>query len=228
MSKLSVPALSVLAILLPLAPAAIEPTGPTAIAGAAVAAVLVVPAVVLRRRRWVLRVSAALLFLLAASAFAPPLTGLGRPSREEIITSFTIDRGRRLLDDAASTFPPFDDNALLLLGAAFAASAGALLGGARSERGAVPPIRWRTSLALWGAALVLVSVPYAMALLFPVPAPAAIGHGMVAMEGDCLGFGAYQRLGPLLSPLLLLPQPVVVAAGFAVWAPLAMTCSSPP
>ncbi|MET8864741.1 hypothetical protein ABZW11_17530 [Nonomuraea sp. NPDC004580] len=74
-SKISVPALCALAILMPLAPAVIVPKPANLVAGAVVAALLVVPVVVLRRRRWVPRLGAALLALLAVAVV---LTVLGR------------------------------------------------------------------------------------------------------------------------------------------------------
>ncbi|MEV6152412.1 hypothetical protein AB0L53_18905 [Nonomuraea sp. NPDC052129] len=114
-------------------------------------------------RRWVLRLSAALLILLAAAAVTPPLTGLGRPSEAEVRDRIVI--GEAPADVAGhrsgiAALLPFDDTALFLIGAALAAVAILLLlVGRRQGIGSreVLPVRWRLSLTLWSIALALVS-----------------------------------------------------------------------
>jgi hypothetical protein len=220
-SRLSVACLSGLAILLPLSPAAIAPTGSSVAVGAGAAAVLVVPAVLLRRRRWVLRLSATFLILLAAATVTPPLTGLGRPSEAEVRARVTMGEAPAVATGHRSGIAallPFDDAALLLFGAAFAAAAVLLLVLGwlvhRPETGPreVLPVRWRLSLTLWSIALALVSTPYAISLFSSTTTEYDI------IVGGCSGFDLYMSASFLLSPLDLVPRPAVVAVGFGVWA----------
>jgi hypothetical protein len=170
-------------------------------------------------RRWVLRLSAALLILLAAAAVTP-LTGLGRPSEAEVQARLAMGEapavatGRR---SGIAALLPFDDAALLLIGAAFATAAILLLVvGRRQGIGprAVIPVRWRMSLTLWSVALALVSIPY-VSFLF---SSTTTEYDMIALWGGCPGFDLYMSADFLLSPLRLVPQPAVVAVGFGVWA----------
>ncbi|MFI7150382.1 hypothetical protein ACIBO2_36160 [Nonomuraea sp. NPDC050022] len=169
-------------------------------------------------RRWVLRLSAALLILLAAAAVTPPLTGLSRPSEEEMRVRVAMGEtpavaaGHRT---GIAALLPFDDNVLLLIGAAFAAAAILLLlVGHRQGIGprGVLPVRWRMSLTLWSVALALVSIPYASLLFSSTTTEYDI------IVGGCSGFDLYLSADFLLSPLRLVPQPAVMAVGFGVWA----------
>ncbi|MEU7746055.1 hypothetical protein [Nonomuraea sp. NPDC049158] len=169
-------------------------------------------------RRWVLRVSATLLVLLAAVAVTPPLTGLGRPSEAEVRDRLVMGEppdvaaGHR---SGIAALLPFDDAALLLIGAALAAAAVLLLV-VDHRQGIGPrevlPVRWRMSLTLWSIALALVSIPYAVSLL----SLATTEYDIIV--GGCPGFDLYLSADYLLSPLRLVPQPAVVAVGFGVWA----------
>ena len=177
----------------------------------------------LRRRRWVLRLSAALLILLAAAAVTPPLTGLRRPSEAEVRARVTMGEAPAVATGHRSgvmRLVPFDDDALLLIGAAFAGAAVLLLVLGwlvhRPETGPreVLPMRWRMSLTLWSIALALVSIPYAISLF----SSTTTEYDMIAMWGGCPGFEMYMSASFLLSPLYLVPQPALVAVGFGAWA----------
>ncbi|MEU7833448.1 hypothetical protein [Nonomuraea sp. NPDC049129] len=171
-------------------------------------------------RRWVLRLSAALLILLAAAAVTPPLTGLGRPSEAEVRDRLAMGEAPAVAAGhrtGIAALLPFDDAALLLIGAALAAAAILLLlVGRRQGIGPreVLPVRWRLSLTLWSVAFALVSIPYASSLF----SSTTTEYDLFAMWGSCPGFEVYLSASFLLSPLHLVPQPAVVAVGFGVWA----------
>ncbi|MER7502145.1 hypothetical protein AB0L05_10360 [Nonomuraea pusilla] len=216
-------------ILAPLAPAVVVPQAANVLTWAAVAALVAVPVVVLRRRRRVPRLGAALLALLAVGAAVPPFTGLGRPSEEEmrqrlevaIATGGPADAADAIRGDALSVLPWRDDE-LLLFALALLAAAGlsAALGRAlHGERREVLPLRWRWPLTMWGAALALVSVPYAM-LVTGVAAGTAEYEVMV-MGSGCGGAVDEILFGSATAAVILIPQPIVVAVGFGLWALLA-------
>ena len=175
----------------------------------------------------ILRLSAILLIAIAVAAFTPPLSGLGRPSPEEILARVAIGEAPGLVSGArtgALRFLPWDDNGLLLLGAAMAVTAGLLLGlGRRVHRHGREPLapRWRTSLTLWGVALTLVSIPSAIFLFSPAIATTTIE--MVSMSGYCPSFAADLALGQVTAVLAPLPDPLVVGAAFGAWVLLART-----
>ncbi|WP_433516948.1 hypothetical protein ACQP2T_16155 [Nonomuraea sp. CA-143628] len=175
-------------------------------------------------RRWVLRLSAALLILLAAAAVTPPLTGLGRPSEAEVRDRIIMGEAPAVAAGHRSGIAallPFNDATLLLTGAALAAGAVLLLvvGGLVGRRQGIGPrevipVRWRMSLTLWSIALALVSIPYASSLF----SSTTTEYDLIAMWGGCPGFEVYISADFLLSPLRLVPQAAVVAVGFGVWA----------
>ncbi|HUR02307.1 MAG TPA: hypothetical protein VM347_07205 [Nonomuraea sp.] len=217
---------------MPLAPAVILPKAANVVIGAVVAVLLVVPVVVLRRRRWASRVGAALLAPLAVAAAMPPVAGLGKPSQEEFQRYLEIQNasgGPGGISAEALRVLPWDDNDLLLLAVACLAAAALLVALGRAihqeERRVLLPLRWRWPLAMWGVALVLVSIPQAMVL-------AAIADGstefsIMIMDGDCLG-GMEEILSwPATAVLILIPQPIVLAVGFGLWALLARTGHRP-
>ncbi|MGI5267652.1 hypothetical protein ACQEUU_00720 [Nonomuraea sp. CA-218870] len=120
-SRISVPSLSALAILTPLAPAVIVPKPANVVAGAVISALLVAPVVALRRKRGASWVGAALLALLAMTAAVQPVFGFGNPSAEEIRRQVEIQiaLGRPIdLHGGALRFLPWDANDLLLLAVA--------------------------------------------------------------------------------------------------------------
>ncbi|MFI6705001.1 hypothetical protein ACIBF7_01125 [Nonomuraea sp. NPDC050478] len=220
------PALSALAILMPLAPAVIVPKTANVVAGAVIAVLLVVPVVALRRKRWASRAGAALLTLLAVAAAVPPVSGLGSPSAEEIQHYVTVQvaLGRPVdLHGGALGSLPWDDIDLLLLAVACLATAALVLtlGRAVHQEGQreLRPLRWRWPLVMWGVALLLVSVPQTVVVL----AAGTAEYGMIVMDGSCFGALEEILLGPAMAMVILLPQPLVVALGFALWALLART-----
>ncbi|TXK34338.1 hypothetical protein [Nonomuraea sp. C10] len=220
------PALSALAILMPLAPAVIVPKTANVVAGAVITVLLVAPVVALRRKRWASRTGAALLTLLAVAAAVPPVSGLGRPTSEEIqrYVAVQVALGRPVdLHGGALGSLPWDDTDLLLLAVACLATAALLLMLGRAVhqdgRRELRPLRWRWPLVMWGAALLLVSVPQTMVVL----AAGTAEHGMIVMDGSCFGALEEILLWPAMAMVILLPQPLVVALGFALWALLART-----
>ncbi|MEV4581737.1 hypothetical protein AB0K16_51740 [Nonomuraea jabiensis] len=86
-----------------------------------------------------------------------------------------------------------------------------------------PPLRWRWPLVMWGVALVLVSIPLAM-LLAPL-AGETMEYSIMIMNGDC--FGGTEEIMFATAVLILIPQPIVVAVGFGLWALLARTGHRP-
>lgn len=224
-SKISVPALCAAAILLPLAPAAVAPGTANVVAGAAVAALLVVPVVVLRRRLWAPRLGAALLALLAVAAAATPISGLDKPSQEEVVR-YVAGRsaGDGPIDFGDLRILPWDTDDLLLIALACLATAALLLTLGQAVRGeGMPPPRLRWPLVMWGVALVLVSIPLAM-LLAPL-AGETMEYSIMIMNGDC--FGGTEEIMFATAVLVLIPQPIVVAVGFGLWALLARTGHRP-
>ncbi|MEU4228783.1 hypothetical protein AB0F17_31195 [Nonomuraea sp. NPDC026600] len=216
---------------MPLAPAAIVPKAPNVVIGAIVAALLIVPAVLLRHRRWASRLGAALLALLAVAAAIPPITGLGEPSEEEIQRYFAMrsaSGGPADINAGALRFLPWDDNDLLLLAIACLAAAALLLALDRTVHREEPrellPLRWRWPLVMWGIALVLVSIPQAMVLASL--ADGSIEYSIIVMDGGCVGGLEEILFGPA-TVLILIPQPIVVAVGFGLWALLARTGHRP-
>ncbi|MEV4470447.1 MULTISPECIES: hypothetical protein [Nonomuraea] len=235
-SKISVPALCALAILMPLAPAVMVPKPANVVVGAVVAALLVVPVVVLRRRRWVLRLGAALLALLAVAAALPPFTGFGGPSEEEIQQYLTTQAAvggpvdfRSGTYGGALRFLPWDANDLLLLAVACFATAVlvTVLGRVVHQKGRreLLPLRWRWPLVLWGAALVLVSIPQAM--VWSSLTDGSAEHSIMMMDGSCFGSMEEILLGPAAAVLILIPQPIVLGLGLGLWALLALTGHRP-
>ncbi len=225
-SRISVPALSALAILMPLAPAVLVPKTANVVAGAVIAALLVAPVVALRRKRWASRAGAALLTLLAVAAAVPPVSGLGRPASEEIqrYVAVQVALGRPVdLHGGVLGSLPWDDTDLLLLAVACLATAALLLMLGRAVhddgRRELRPLRWRWPLVMWGAALLLVSVPQTVVVL----AAGTAEYGMIVMDGSCFGALEEILLWPAMAMVILLPQPLVVALGFALWALLART-----
>ncbi|MBN6051157.1 DUF2029 domain-containing protein, partial [Nonomuraea sp. RK-328] len=87
----------------------------------------------------------------------------------------------------------------------------------------VLPLRWRVSLALWAAALVITAVPWAVSLVESLlSTPDDTVYGMVAFYGGtCPGFGLSVRLMSWAVSSWMPPAPAVVAVGFAAWALLA-------
>lgn len=76
---------------------------------------------------------------------------------------------------------------------------------------------------MWGVALVLVSIPLAM-LLAPL-AGETMEYSIMIMNGDC--FGGTEEIMFATAVLILIPQPIVVAVGFGLWALLARTGHRP-
>ncbi|SDM37363.1 hypothetical protein SAMN05421874_1638, partial [Nonomuraea maritima] len=197
---------------------------------------LVVPVVVLRRRRWASRLGAALLALLAVAAALPPFTGLGGPSEEEIqqylaiqvAVGGPIDFGFGTYGGALR-FLPWDANDLLLLAVACFATAVLLtaLGRAvhRKGRREFRPLRRRWPLVFWGVALVLVSIPQAM--VWSSLADGSAEYSIMIMDGSCFGSMEEILLGPAMAVLILIPQPIVLGVGFGLWALLALTGHRP-
>ncbi|MGN9781591.1 hypothetical protein ACTMTF_09195 [Nonomuraea sp. ZG12] len=230
------PALSTLAILLPLAPTAIVPKPANVVAGVVIAALLVAPVVVLRRRRWTSRLGAALLTMLAVAAATPPVTGLGSPSETEIQIQLALQyaSGGPPGFDAgayggALRFLPWDGNDLLLIAVACLATAALLLALGRAthpkERPEPLPLRWRWPLLMWGIALALVSVPHVT--LLAALADGTAGQSIMIIDGNCFrGLGAI-LFGPVMAFQILVPQPITVAVGFGLWALLARTGHRP-
>ncbi|MEW1847425.1 hypothetical protein AB0392_56525 [Nonomuraea angiospora] len=219
------PALCAAAILMPLAPAAIAPGTANVVTGAAVAALLVVPVVVLRRRRWAPRLGAALLALLAVAAAATPISGLGEPSQEEIQRYAWVQSAMgKPMDFRDLQILPWDTDDLLLIALACLATAALLLTLGQAVRWeGMPPLRWRWPLIMWGVALVLVSIPLAM--LLPPLAGETMEYSIMIMNGDC--FGGTEEIMFATAVLVLIPQPIVVAVGFGLWALLARTGHRP-
>jgi hypothetical protein len=235
-SKISVPALSALAILMPLAPAVIVPKAANVVIGVVVAALVVVPAVVLRRRRWASRLGAALLALLAVAAAIPLVIGLGRPGEEELQRYLTTENaGGGPADSSAGAyggplqFLPWNAGDLLLLTIACLAAAALLLALGRTvhreEQHELPPLRWRWPLVMWTIALVLVSIPQTMFLATLTDGTAE--YSMLILDGSCFGGMEEILFGPATAVLILIPQPVIVAVGFGLWALLARTGQRP-
>nr|SBO99850.1 hypothetical protein BN4615_P9366 [Nonomuraea gerenzanensis] len=218
---------------MPLVPAAVLPGAANVATCAAVTAFLVVPVVVLRRRRWAPRLGAALLALLAVAAALPPLTGLGARSEEEFRHALTIAAAvgspadvQALISSGSLSALPWDGDFLLLLALACLAGAGLLLALHRllhHQARELLPLRWRWPLAMWGAALLLVSVPVAMMLGILGDWPSEAGMSFV--DGAC--FGNVAELMAATAVLALLPHPIVVAVGFGLWALLAATGHRP-
>ncbi|PZG12633.1 hypothetical protein [Nonomuraea aridisoli] len=227
--KITVPALATMAVLTLPAPAAVSPKAPNLV-GAVIAALVVVPAVVLRHRRWAPRLGAALLAGLAVAAVAP-LAGVGAPSEEEFQHELAIAYALGGLAGARAYVRmwslPWDADDLVLLALACLAAAALLLalGGAVREEGRreLPPLRWRWPLALWSAALVLVSVPRAMFLAARADGP--IQHSIMVIDGAC--FGGAEKLMSGTALLALIPPPIVVASGFGLWALLTLVGERP-
>ncbi|GAA2206604.1 hypothetical protein GCM10009850_020620 [Nonomuraea monospora] len=232
-SKIALPGLSALALLVPLVPAAVLPGAANVATCVAVTALLVVPVVVLRHRRWAPRLGAALLALLAVAAATPPLTGLGAPSEEEwqdaMAVAYAISGPSgvdALVSEGALNFLLWSGDFLLLLALACLACAGLLLALHRllhHQARALLPLRWRWPLAMWSAALVLVSIPYAMLVAILADGPSEIG--MSFYDGACFGNSGEVMFATAV--LSLLPPPIVVAVGFALWALLAGTGHRP-
>ncbi|TYB69145.1 hypothetical protein FXF51_07835 [Nonomuraea sp. PA05] len=232
-SRIALPGLCALALLVPLVPAAVLPGAANAATCVAVTAFLVVPVVVLRRRRWAPRLGAALLALLAVAAATPSLTGLGAPSPEELQVALTLQHARggpadsaALLSSEALSGLPWSGEFLLLLALACLAGAGLLLALHRllhHQARELLPLRWRWPLAMWSAALVLVSVPYAMLVGILASGPSEMGMSFI--DGVC--FGNSGELMFATAVLALLPDPIVVAVGFGLWALLAGTGHRP-
>ncbi|MBT2224573.1 hypothetical protein [Nonomuraea sp. NEAU-A123] len=217
---------------MPLAPAVIVPKAANVVIGTIVAALLIVPVVLLRHRRWASRLGAALLALLAVAAAMPPITGLGKPSEEEIQRYLAIQNasgGPADINAGAPQFLPWDDNDLLLLAIACLAAAALLLALDRTVHREEPrellPLRWRWPLVMWGIALVLVSIPQTMFLT--ALADGSIEYSIMIMDGDCVGGMGEILYGPATAVLILIPQPIVVAVGFGLWALLARTGHRP-
>ncbi|GAA4959964.1 hypothetical protein HD597_012492 [Nonomuraea thailandensis] len=131
--RIALPGLCALALLVPLLPAVIVPRAANLAAGAAITALLVVPVVVLRRRRWAPWLGAGLLTVLAVAAAAPLITGLGLPSEEEVRNAALIqhavggpDAALTLISGGALRFLPWDGNDLLLITLACLAAAALL------------------------------------------------------------------------------------------------------
>jgi hypothetical protein len=235
-SKISVPGLCTLAILMPLAPAVIVPKAANVVIGAIVAVLLVVPVVVLRRRRWASWLGAALLALLGVAAAAPPITGLGGPSQEELQRYLEIQSATggpvdfdSLDYGGALRFLPWNADDLLLLAVACLAAAALLLALGRvvhrEGRREFLPLRWRWPLVMWGVALVLVSIPQAMFLA--TLADGTAEYSIMVMDGSCVGGLEEVLFGPVTAVLILIPQPIVVVVGFGLWALLARTGHRP-
>ncbi|GAA3153490.1 hypothetical protein [Nonomuraea roseoviolacea] len=78
------------------------------------------------------------------------------------------------------------------------------------------PLRWRVSLALWGAAFVLALTPWVVSLF------ATETYGVFLYEAySCPGFELRSGLSFLTVDVWTPPAPAVVAVGFAAWALLA-------
>ncbi|WP_345150053.1 hypothetical protein [Nonomuraea rubra] len=138
-SRIALPVVCALALLTPLVPAVIVPRAANVAAGAAITAFLIVPVVVLRRRRWAPLLGAGLLALLAVAAATPPITGLGMPSEEEVRQAVEmhyavggLDAVRAFSGDALR-FLLWDGDELLLIALACLVAAGAAAG-ARPDR----------------------------------------------------------------------------------------------
>jgi hypothetical protein len=234
-SKISVSALGTLAVLMPLAPAIIVPKPANAV-GVVVSALLVVPVIVLRRRRWASPLGAALLTALAATAAIPQFIWRGEPSREDLEHYLAIESAAgRTPDFSAATrgealrFLPWDANDLLLLTIACLATAVLLLALGWTVHRKGPreplPLRWRWPLVMWGLALALVSIPQAMVLV--ATADGTAEYGIMIFDGNCAGGLGEILFGPATAVLILIPQPIAVAVGFGLWALLARTGHRP-
>ncbi|MEV0829043.1 hypothetical protein [Nonomuraea rubra] len=232
-SRIALPVVCALALLTPLVPAVIVPRAANVAAGAAITAFLIVPVVVLRRRRWAPLLGAGLLALLAVAAATPPITGLGMPSEEEVRQAVEmhyavggLDAVRAFSGDALR-FLLWDGDELLLIALACLVAAALLLVLDRIVRPRAPrellPLRWRWPLVMWGAALVLVGVPQAMLLVVLAGGPSEVEISI--MDSAC--FGNVAELMTAAAVLMLLPQPLVVAVGFGLWALLARTGHRP-
>ncbi|MET7336812.1 hypothetical protein [Nonomuraea sp. NPDC005650] len=213
---------------MPLVPALIAPKAANVVTGAAVAALLIVPCVVLRRRRWAPRLGAALLALLAVAAAATPITGIGKPSQYEIQRYAAAQNAiGKPIDFEDLRILPWDTDDLLLIALACLATAALLLTLGQTVRWEgrpePAPLRRRWPLIMWGAALVLVSVPQAM-YLATLPG-GTMEYSIMIMNGDC--FGGAEELMYAEALLILVPQPIVVAVGFGLWALLARTGHRP-
>ncbi|MCG5217475.1 hypothetical protein [Streptosporangium sp. KLBMP 9127] len=133
LSKIPVPALCALAILLPLVPFVVAPKTANVALGATVAALLIAPVVVLRRERWVPRLGAALLALLAVAAVAvtmPPIASLIGPREEDLNLYAQIQyfsSGPAEPGALAPWFLPWNSDDLLLFAVACLAEAALLL-----------------------------------------------------------------------------------------------------
>ncbi|MFI7617160.1 hypothetical protein ACIBP6_38625 [Nonomuraea terrae] len=221
-----------MAILMPLAPAVITPKVANVVIGVIIAAFLIVPVVVLRRRRWAPRLGAALLALLAVAA-AAPVAGLGAPSEEELQRELTIEYALGRPADSgiraygSLRFLPWDSEDRVLLAVACVATAALLLALGRAVHGEgrreLLPLRWSRPLTMWGTALVLVSVPQTMHL--GALADGSIEHGIMMFDGAC--FGGMDKIVFALAVLALIPEPLVVASGFGLWTLLARTGHRP-
>ncbi|MFG6192300.1 hypothetical protein [Nonomuraea sp. JJY05] len=211
---------------MPLLPALIAPKAANVVTGAAVAALLIVPVVVLRRRRWAPRLGAALLALLAVAAAATPITGLGEPSEEEFRRYVALQSAiGGPIDTEELRVLPWDSGDLLLLALAFLAAAALLpaLGRAVQGRREPLPLCRRWPLIMWGVALVLVSIPQAMYLADL--AGGTTEHSIMVFDVHC--FVGLEEITYAAAVLILIPQPIVVAVGFGLWALLARTGHRP-
>ncbi|SDK75077.1 hypothetical protein SAMN05421869_118148 [Nonomuraea jiangxiensis] len=215
---------------MPLVPAVIAPRAANVVIGVAIAAFLIVPVVVLRRRRWASRLGAALLVLLAV-AVALPITGLGAPSEEELQRYAVIHaiNGGPADSGGSPWLLPWYSADLLLIAAACLAAAALLPALGRAVHGdgrpALRPLRWRWPLLLWGVALALVSVP--QALYVAAVADGSVDQGIILWDGSCAGALEAVLLGPVMIMLVLVPLPIMVAVGFGLWALLAGTGHRP-
>ncbi|WP_431927335.1 hypothetical protein [Nonomuraea jabiensis] len=214
--------------MMPLVPAAIAPTAANVVTGAALAALLVVPVVVLRHRPWAPRLGAALLVLLAVAAAATPITRIGEPSQEEIQRyAWGQSAMGKPLDLRDLRILPWDTDDLLLIALACLATAALLLTLGQTVhwegRPELLPLRRRWPLIMWGVALVVVSIPQTMflATLFG----GTTEYSIMIMNGDCFGGG--EEIMYAAAVLILIPQPIVVAVGFGLWALLARTGHRP-
>ncbi|AWS44629.1 hypothetical protein [Streptosporangium sp. 'caverna'] len=212
------------------------------VVGAGGMVALVLLTVALRRRRWVILVSAAILLLVAmigvlsvvpisrtAARLLDGSAGVTAGGQPDFYMG-ALEGSIRILPSSISWTGEGRGISPLWFSAAFAGSAVLLILLSRAihrrrpdamgvpRRPAPLPVRWRASLTLWTAALILVCAPYGF-LLF---AAETVEYGMTPYLVDaCPGFQLYAVAVMYVSPLFLLSAPLFIAIGFGVWTLLA-------
>ncbi|SNT43008.1 hypothetical protein SAMN05216276_104256 [Streptosporangium subroseum] len=213
------------------------------VVGAGGMVALVLLAVALRRRRWAILASAAILLLVAmigilsvapisrtAARLLDGSAGITAGSQPDFYMGY-LEGSIRLMPSSISWAGEGREGiSPLWFSAAFAGSAVLLILLSRGIRRRRPdamgarrrpaplPVRWRTSLTLWTAALVLVCAPYGFFLF----ASETVEYGMTPYLVDaCPGFQLYAVAVMHISPLFLLSAPPAIAIGFGAWTLLA-------